>query len=181
MKKAILYKSFVPFLILLFCSVLLAGQSWAALPSKKAKAIVAATSVIPVDNIKPAESVSSVKDHRHLSFFRKLKVVREVMKARKMRANSGDGTLGVVSLGLAGVSLLSYALLLLLAASGGLGLFALFLLSFFSGVAAIITGAIGIGESKNRSLAIAGMVIGIVEVSAVLLFTIIALLLISAL
>ncbi|RYD58387.1 MAG: hypothetical protein EOP56_05590 [Sphingobacteriales bacterium] len=98
-------------------------------------------------------------------FHAKVKEVIHKLKTPAPEAEdskAGDGTLGIVSFGLGLGALVLFAA----ATMPGLGILAL--VGIACGIGAIVTGAIGL-KQRNRGLAIAGLVLGIVEITLLLL------------
>jgi len=131
-----------------------------------------------------SEGVCMPRGRHHFSLIpRRAREAMEAMKDRQPRGGTGSNTNGIISISIAAVavslSAIGIAVSLGFTATVAVTTF-LLALGFLGAIAAIVFGAIGKNRDGRRGLAIAGMVLGIVELSIAAFIGLAALLLISA-
>jgi len=129
-----------------------------------------------------SEGVCMPRGRHHFSLIpRRAREAMEAMKDRQPRGGTGSNTNGIISIAAVAVSLSAIGIAVSLGFTATVAVTTFLLaLGFLGAIAAIVFGAIGKNRDGRRGLAIAGMVLGIVELSIAAFIGLAALLLISA-
>ena len=150
----------IVFFLLLLLSLMSPGNGYAALPRYKSIPFVS-SSPDTVNVESPSAAVTKPSAMQHLSFLKKVKLLRAAYRNRSYKQRNENNAFGIVSLVAAGLSIATIVYAAIVPAL----ISALFFVWLGTALLSVIFGAIGMGKDKRWWLGMTGLIIGCVELA----------------